>query len=72
MADVKLSSDELQILRTIMANLVIKSRTGELGICHGMSRFVSAQVILKKKELEVIDSLCKKIGLSNGIKQTNG
>ena len=71
MADVKITSDELQVLRTILSLLVIKSRTGELGICHGMDRFVSSQIILKKKDLELLDSLSKRVGLNNGIKQTN-
>lgn len=71
MADVKLSSEELQLLRMIISPLVIKSRTGELGISHGMDRFVSSQVILKKKDLELLDSLAKKVGLGNGIKRTN-
>lgn len=72
MADLKLSSEELEVLRAVTAPLAIKSRTGELGILHGMERFVSTQVILKKKELDVLDSLAKKLGLSSGMKRTNG
>ncbi|HRH42482.1 MAG TPA: hypothetical protein PKY82_12720 [Pyrinomonadaceae bacterium] len=71
MADVKISSEELELLRVIMSPLVIKSGTGELGINHGMDRFISSQVILKKKDLELLDYLAKKVGLSNGIKRAN-
>jgi hypothetical protein len=54
-----------------MASLVVKSRTGELGILHGIERFVSAQVILNKKDLDILDSMAKKMGLSAGVKRTN-
>lgn len=70
MSETKLSAEEAQVLRAIIAPLAIKSRTGELGILHGMDRFVSTQVILKKKELDVLDSVAKKLGLSGGVKRT--
>ena len=71
MSDTQLSSEELQILRAALAPLVVKIRTGELGILHGMERFVSTQVILKKKDLDVLDSAAKKLGLGDGIKRVN-
>jgi F0F1-type ATP synthase epsilon subunit len=71
MSETKLSSEELQVLRAVIAPIVVKSRTGELGILHGMGRFVSTQVILKKKDLDVLDSVAKKIGLGGGIKRTS-
>lgn len=71
MSDTKLSSEELQVLRAVIASLVVKSRTGELGILHGMERFVSTHVTLKKKDLEVLDSVAKKFGLSGGVKRTD-
>ena len=48
MAEIKLSDDEIAVLRVVLRAVVIKSRTGELGIVHGMDRFVSTQQILKK------------------------
>ncbi len=69
MSDTKLSAEELQILRVVIAPLVVKSRTGELGILHGMERFMSTHVRLKRKDLEVLDSLAKRIGLGDGIKR---
>jgi hypothetical protein len=71
MSDTKLSSDELEILRAVISPLVVKMRTGELGIMHGMDRFVSTQIILRKKELNVLDSVVKKLGLGDGIKRVN-
>jgi hypothetical protein len=71
MSDTKLSPEELQVLRAVLAPLVVKSRTGELGILHGMDRFVSTQVILKKKDLGALDAVAKKLGLSGGMKRTN-
>lgn len=71
MSDTKLSSEELQVLRAVLAPLVVKSRTGELGVLHGMDRFVSTQVILKKKDLNVLDAVAKRLGLNGGIKRSN-
>lgn len=71
MAEVKLSSDELELLRVAITPLVIKIRTGELGILHGMERFVSTRIRLKKRELDLLDSAAKKLGLNEGIKRTD-
>lgn len=71
MSDTKLTSEELEILRTVLSPLVVKARTGELGIIHGMDRFVSTQMTLRKKELNVLDSVLKKLGLGDGIKRVN-
>jgi len=69
MAGINLSPDELQILRAALTPLVIKSRTGELGILHGTERFVSTHLCLKGRELELLDSVAKKIGCGDGIKR---
>jgi hypothetical protein len=71
MADVKLSTDELEMLRVALTPLVIKIRTGELGIVHGMERFVSTHICLKKRELELLDAAAKKLGVGDGIKRIN-
>jgi hypothetical protein len=47
---------------------VIKSRTGEIGILHGADRFVSTNSILKKEEIEILDKVFNKAGLS-GLKK---
>jgi hypothetical protein len=69
--EIKLSKEEASILREVLAHMKIRNRTGELGILHGMERFVSTNVTLKKQHLELLDSAAKRLGLSNGIKRTD-
>ena len=66
--EIKISDNELGVLRKILTNLVIKSRTGEIGIIHGADRFVSTNNILKKEEIEILDKVFNKAGLS-GLKK---
>jgi hypothetical protein len=66
--EIKISDNELGVLRKILNNLVIKSRTGEIGIIHGADRFVSTNNILKKEEIEILDKVFNKAGLS-GLKK---
>lgn len=63
--EIKLNNEETSVLRVLLSQLTIKSRTGELGIIHGMDRFVSTNQVFKKKELEHLDQLAQKIGLNN-------
>jgi hypothetical protein len=65
MTEIKLTSDEVFVLKAILSKLAIKSRTGEIGITHGMDRFVSSQLILKKPERELLTSLGKRLGLES-------
>jgi F0F1-type ATP synthase epsilon subunit len=69
MPEVKLTAEEADVLRHVLASLAIKTRTGELGILHGMDRFVSTQRIFKKAERKVLDDAARKLGLSGGVKQ---
>ena len=64
MSDVKLSPDEVQALRALLSTLVIRDRTGELGVMHGMARFVSTQRTFAKAERVVLDAAARKLGLS--------
>jgi len=70
----KLTEDEIAILRLALSSLLVKSRTGELGVMHA-GRFISAQsvqpVILKKEQKESLDIVAKKVGLS-GLASFNG
>jgi hypothetical protein len=63
MAETKLTSDEVVILRAVLSKLCIRGRTGELGINHGADRFVSTQLMLKKQDRAVLDAIAKKVGL---------
>jgi len=67
MADVKLTDDETQALRAILSCLVLRDRTGELGLLHGLDRFVSSQRAFSKAERAVVQAVAKKLGLSSGL-----
>ena len=62
--DIKLTQEEIDTVRLILSKLCIRRRTGELGILHGMDRFVSLQIILKKPAIEVLENVAKKTGLN--------
>ena len=68
MAELKLTEDETQALRAVLSCLVLRDRTGELGLMHGADRFVSSQRTFTKPERTVIQSLAKKAGLSGGLR----
>jgi hypothetical protein len=67
--EVRLTDEEAQVMRDVLRRLVIRTRTGEVGIVHGMERFVSSQAVLKRKELETLDSAARKLGLGGGVKR---
>jgi hypothetical protein len=68
MAEVRLTAEEAQALRTAMSALVIKGRTGELGIMHGADRFVSTQYIFRRDDRQALDAAVRKLGL-NGLRE---
>ena len=61
--DIKLTDDEIKMLRLVLQSVAIRARTGDLGIMHGMNRFVSTNRSFKKEERETLDSAAKKLGL---------
>lgn len=64
MPEIKLTAEEAHALRAALSALVVKARTGELGILHGAERFVSTQRIFKKADREALDAAARKLGLS--------
>lgn len=70
--DVKLTDEEVKALRAAIGTLVVKGRTGELGITAGMERFVSTGRVLKKSDRETLNAAAKKLGLSSGLSVFNG
>ncbi|WHI46933.1 hypothetical protein ACJJIE_04525 [Microbulbifer sp. TRSA001] len=68
---IKLSDEEVSTLSAATKQLVVKKRTGEVGILHGMNRFVSAQVVLKKKDREALYSAFKKLGMAGFPKEVD-
>ena len=63
MSEVRLTLAEAQALRTALSALVLKARTGELGIMHGADRFVSTQRIFKKADRDALQAAAQKLGL---------
>ncbi len=65
--NVILRQEEANAVADALRQLVISDRTGELGILHGMDRFVGTGVALKKPEREQLNAGARKIGLAGGI-----
>ena len=61
--DIKISESEKEILKIVLSQIIIKKRTGELGVVHGIDRFVSSNISLKKDGIETLDQLAKKFGI---------
>jgi hypothetical protein len=66
--EIKLNSDEIEILKRVISPLMVQKRSGQVGILHGMDRFVSTNVSLKESQKEILEGVFKKLGLS-GIKE---
>jgi hypothetical protein len=69
-AEVRLTDEERQVLRRALQALAVRARTGELGLLHGLDRFVSSQGIFKRSDLASLDSTARKVGLSGGVRRT--
>jgi hypothetical protein len=65
MSEIKLTTAEAAVLRTVLGALIVKGRTGELGMLHGADRFVSTQQILRKPEREALDAIARKLGFTS-------
>ena len=62
---IKLESNEIEILHTLLKEFVIKDLTGELGFVHGSDRFVSTNICLKKQHRRELKELYLKLGIAN-------
>ena len=69
-AEVRLTDEEAQALRRALQVFAVRTRTGELGIIHGLDRFVSTQSIFKRSDLANLDSAARKLGLG-GVRRTD-
>lgn len=63
MAEVKLNPEEVAVLRSALSKFAIRGRTGELSVLHGLDRFVSAQLVLKKSDRDTLNGIAAKLGL---------
>jgi hypothetical protein len=68
MPSIVLNEEEAKELRTVLSLIQIRERTGELGVVHGLDRFVSTNVCKKKKEIETLDAVARRCGIP-GIKR---
>jgi len=50
-----------------LIQIMIKNRTGELGIKHGANRFVSTNIPLKKNQIDILEKVAIKVGIKGGI-----
>ena len=66
---INLTKDESDILKILLSQLVIKKRTGEVGIIHGAERFISTRLCLKTEHKEILNSAYQKLGASNSLKE---
>ncbi|HPE57415.1 MAG TPA: hypothetical protein PK904_13495 [Bacteroidales bacterium] len=55
--EIKIKEKEVELLKMILRNLVVKSRTGEMGIIHGSDRFEMMNAILKKSDIYELEEL---------------
>lgn len=60
--EARLDDTELNLLKNILSLIVVKQRTGEVGILHGLNRFVSANYCLKKKDINTLKQIIDKLG----------
>lgn len=64
MTEIKLTPEEAQAVRAALSTLVVRARTGELGVMHGADRFVSTERILKKADREALEAAARKLDLT--------
>lgn len=63
-----LTDDEGELLATVLRQLVVRDRTGEVGIAHGAERFVGTSMCLRKPERRALDRVAEKLGLADGVR----
>ena len=71
MSEVRLTPEEAAALRAALSALVVKARTGELGIVHGAGRLVSTQRIFRRPQLDALDAAARRLG-PGGIARHDG
>ena len=58
-----LTDEEAAVLREVLARVAIQQRTGRIGVRHGLDRFVSMDLVLKKPQRLLLESAARKIGV---------
>ena len=67
--EIKFTDAEIQMLKLILSKMAIQENTGAIGVIHGLDRFISLDISLKKKEKEQIDNIAHKLKLGDTIKR---
>ncbi len=66
--EMKLTEDEKEVLKWILEEIVVEDRTGAIGMIHGADRFISMPFTMKKPARVVLNSIYRKLGISDGVK----
>ena len=64
MSQTILNDAESAALARAVRHLVVRARTGEIGILHGAERFVSTHDCFKKEDLKSLEAALRKLGVS--------
>ena len=67
MAEVRLTDEESAVLRVVLGAIAVKDRTGEIGVIHGLNRFVSAHRVLNKEQRRALASIIAKLSTTLNI-----
>ena len=59
-----LTDSESAALARAVRHLVVRARTGEVGVLHGAERFVSTQDCFKKEDRKSLEAALVKLGVS--------
>ena len=63
MSQVIFNDSESKALARAIRHIVVRSRTGEIGITHGADRFVSTNDCFKKADIDQLESAFNKLGI---------
>jgi hypothetical protein len=59
----ELTDEEINVLRQILARVVLQQRTGKIGVLHGTQRFVSIDLLFRKPQRLALESAAHKLGV---------
>lgn len=59
-----LTDEEVAVLRDILSRVVVRQCTGQVGVIHGMERFVPINLPLKKPQRLVLESAARKLRMA--------
>lgn len=63
-----LRPQEIEALRVLLSSVAV-DKSGEIGVVHGANRFVTSRYGLKAEQIEVLNSLARKVGVQSGLRR---